>query len=54
MGAALRSFDWAATPLGPAHLWPQSLRIAISICLNSSFPMLIWWGPDLVKLYNDA
>ena len=34
--------------------WPQSLRTSVSICLNSRFPILIWWGPELVKLYNDA
>ena len=26
----------------------------MSICLNSRFPMLVWWGPELVMLYNDA
>src|SRR5690348_5355313 len=46
--------DWAATPLGPAEQWPQSLRTSISICLASKFPILIWWGPELAKIYNDA
>ena len=27
---------------------------SVSTCLNCSFPILIWWGPQLVKLYNDA
>jgi hypothetical protein len=54
MGALMRAMDWAATPLGPVAQWPQSLRSAVSICLGSRFPMLIWWGPDLVMLYNDA
>ena len=26
----------------------------LSICLASRFPMLVWWGPDLVMLYNAA
>lgn len=54
MGRLMQSIDWAQTPLGPTDLWPQSLRTALSICLSSRFPMLIWWGPQLVMLYNDA
>jgi signal transduction histidine kinase len=52
--ALLLATDWAATPLGPMRQWPQSLRIAVSICLNSRFPMFVWWGPQLVNIYNDA
>jgi PAS domain S-box-containing protein len=47
-------FDWSKTPLGPMERWPQSLRIAAGICLNSRFPMFIWWGPQLIYLYNEA
>ena len=54
MGELMRQIDWATTPLGPTENWPQSLRTALSICLLSRFPMLIWWGPELVMLYNDA
>ncbi|HLO47661.1 MAG TPA: hypothetical protein VK211_04505, partial [Kamptonema sp.] len=54
MGALMRSHDWSTTPLGAVTEWPQSLRTALSICLNSRFPMVIWWGPQLVLLYNDA
>jgi PAS domain S-box-containing protein len=54
MGARVREFDWSATRLGPSALWPRSLRTAVSICLNSRFPMFVWWGPDLVNIYNDA
>ena len=34
--------------------WPPSLRTTLSICLESRFPILIWWGPEFVMLYNDA
>jgi hypothetical protein len=54
MGAFMRSFAWAGSTLGPVDQWPQSLRTSISICLNSRFAILVWWGPDLVMLYNDA
>ncbi len=54
MGAAIRAVNWAATPLGPVVNWPQSLRTSVGIGLDSSFAILIWWGPDLLMLYNDA
>ncbi|KTT11922.1 histidine kinase [Pseudomonas oryzihabitans] len=54
MGARLRTHDWSDSPLGPPSQWPQSLRSALSICLNSSFPTAIYWGPELLLLYNDA
>ena len=54
MGARVRALDWSKTPLGPIAKWPQSLKTSVSTCLNSRFPMLIWWGPQLVKIYNDA
>ncbi len=54
MGELMRTIDWSQTSLGPAENWPQSLYTAVSICLASRFPMLIWWGAELVMLYNDA
>ncbi|MEC4814448.1 MAG: ATP-binding protein, partial [Scytonema sp. PMC 1069.18] len=54
MGATIRAFDWSQTPLGTIETWSSSLRTATSICLNSRFPMVIWWGKELVLLYNDA
>ena len=54
MSGLMRAMDWSTTPLGPAESWPQSLRTTVSVCLNSRFPMLLWWGPDLIMLYNDA
>ncbi|RYF15030.1 MAG: PAS domain-containing sensor histidine kinase [Comamonadaceae bacterium] len=53
-GRLLLSTDWAATALGPMEQWPQALRIAVSICLNSRFPMFVWWGPEAINIYNDA
>jgi PAS domain S-box-containing protein len=54
MAARVRSFDWSKTALGPMDRWPQSLRVALGVCLNSRFPMFVWWGPDLINIYNDA
>lgn len=53
MGRRIRDHDWSATSLGVIEHWPQSLRSALSICLNSNFPIAIYWGSDLVLLYND-
>lgn len=50
----IRSFDWSKTPLGSIETWPQSLRSVLSICLNSNFPIAIYWGKELHLLYNDA
>jgi signal transduction histidine kinase len=50
----IRARDWSTTPIGPADGWSPSLRTALSICLESRFPILIWWGPEFVMLYNDA
>ncbi len=54
MGALLRSYNWPETPFGPISQWPASLTTAVSICLNSRFPMVIWWGEEFRLLYNDA
>lgn len=53
-GQMLLATNWADTPLGPMDQWPQALRIAVSICLNSRFPMFVWWGPQSINIYNDA
>lgn len=50
----MRTKDWSKTSLGPIDSWPQSLKTVLSVCLNSQIPILIWWGKDLVNIYNDA
>jgi PAS domain S-box-containing protein len=54
MGALTRAYPWAATPLGPSETWPQSLRTALRILLNTNHPMFIWWGEGLIQFYNDS
>ena len=54
LGGLIRRHEWAATPLGPAPAWPQSLKTAVRIMLTSRQPIWIGWGPDLTFLYNDA
>ena len=54
MGARMRSTDWSNTVLGPIESWPNSLRTMLGVVLGSRFPMMIWWGPDLLNFYIDA
>jgi signal transduction histidine kinase len=54
MAEAVRAFDWSQTALGPAETWPQSLRSALSICLNMPTVAALYWGSDFTVIYNDA
>lgn len=54
MCARCQAFDWSTTPLGPVAGWSQSLRTTVSIMLASRHPMFLWWGPELVQIYNDG
>lgn len=55
MGARMREFDWNTSPVGPAADWPQSLKTAVSICIGSRYPIVIWWGrPEYTMFYNDG
>jgi signal transduction histidine kinase/DNA-binding response OmpR family regulator len=54
MGALMRSIDWSQTAVGAVSSWPQSLRTALSILLETGFPMYIAWGPEFTQFYNDG
>lgn len=54
MRALMRNFDWAATPLGPPETWCPTLQTMTRMLLSNSFPILLWWGPDFIQIYNDA
>jgi signal transduction histidine kinase len=55
MGRLIREKDWSRTPVGPLETWPQSLKTAVSICLGSRSPIVIWWGKQaLTQFYNDG
>lgn len=53
LGELIRSIEWSHTPVGPVDSWPQSLRTAISILLNTHFPMYIAWGDGFTQFYNE-
>jgi PAS domain S-box-containing protein len=52
--ARIRAMDWSRTPIGPIENWPESLRVAVDLCLIGRFPMHVWWGKELTYIYNDA
>jgi serine phosphatase RsbU (regulator of sigma subunit)/anti-sigma regulatory factor (Ser/Thr protein kinase) len=54
MAALMRDRDWSSSPMGLPAAWPPSLRTACRICLTARFPVIVWWGPELRFIYNDA
>ncbi|KZT38755.1 hypothetical protein SISSUDRAFT_1046495 [Sistotremastrum suecicum HHB10207 ss-3] len=54
MARRIEAFDWPSVGLPSYAQWPQSLRTATSYVLSSIYPTALWWGPELVLLYNDA
>ncbi len=54
MGVRLRAFDWSATPLGPIEDWSITLRVTVDQMLSSKFPSCLFWGQDLIAIYNDG
>jgi len=54
MGAQVRAFDWASSPLGEPQGWPHSLRTVVGLVLTSRFPKCLVWGEAMIAIYNDA
>ena len=52
-GALIAKHDWTTT-LGPVESWPPSLRSLVADMLHTKQPMLLFWGPELIQLYNDS
>src|ERR1041385_3090288 len=53
MGDRIRAFDWSSTSLGAMGSWSPSLKMMVRLLLANRFPMLLWWGPEFVQIYND-
>ena len=49
-----RSIDWASTSLGPMELWSTELRSMCNLIMASPHPAAMYWGEDLVAIYNEA
>ena len=49
-----RSIKWEETSLGPIELWPIALRGIANLVMASPHPAAMYWGDDLVAIYNEA
>ena len=54
MAERIRRYPWATTAIGAISGWSETLLCAVNMMLESQFPMLLLWGPEMVVLYNDA
>jgi PAS domain S-box-containing protein len=54
MARHVRTFDWAATPLGAMETWSETLLSYVNLLLCSPLPATLSWGEELTFLYNDA
>ena len=53
-GSRLQAMDWSRSPLGPPEHWCGNLKAAVALLLQASTQIVLFWGPELVALYNDA
>src|SRR5689334_10093 len=53
MGALIAAYDWSKSPIGPIESWSPALRMMVGFMLANRFPLLLWWGPQYVSIYND-
>ncbi|RAR06930.1 aerobic respiration control sensor protein arcb [Stemphylium lycopersici] len=49
-----RSIDWASTPLGPMSSWSSQLRSICNLVMQDPRPAVVFYGPDLIMIYNEA
>lgn len=54
MAELVRAFNWESTAIGPVSKWTESLLCAVNMMLSASHPILLFCGPELILLYNDA
>jgi PAS domain S-box-containing protein len=54
MAERIAAYDWASTSIGAPVHWSSTLQILVDTVMRSPYPMLIWWGPEFIQLYNDA
>jgi hypothetical protein len=54
MGERISRFEWSKTLIGPVGSWSPALRMMVRMLLANRFPLLLWWGPEYISIYNDA
>ncbi|KAH8885898.1 hypothetical protein GQ53DRAFT_659190, partial [Thozetella sp. PMI_491] len=50
----IREFDWTSTSLGPTKTWPRLLKQACEMTFANPDPATVFWGRDLLLIYNEA
>ncbi|KAF2664424.1 aerobic respiration control sensor protein-like protein arcB [Microthyrium microscopicum] len=48
-----RNTDWANSPLGSMHTWSTQLRSAANLIMQDPRPAVLFWGPEVVMIYNE-
>lgn len=54
MAERIREYNWSRSSLGPVEEWSETLLATVNLMLNSPFPTILCWGPEMVLLYNDG
>lgn len=49
-----RSVDWSKTALGPIETWTPDLRQMCNLIMASPHPAAMYWGEELIAIYNEA
>lgn len=49
-----RSIDWSQTSLGPMSTWSSQLRSIANLVMQDPRPAVVFYGPDLIMIYNEA
>ena len=51
---AIREIQREMLSRDPPEAWPESLCVAINLCVEAEIPACVLWGSDLLQFYNDA
>ena len=54
MADAIRAYAWEETPLGPIVAWSPELTCSVNLVLASPHPATLYWGDQLIMIYNDG
>ena len=50
----VRERNWRATSAGAIEDWPYQLRMMMNMIMADPSPAVLFWGDDLIMLYNEA
>jgi PAS domain S-box-containing protein len=53
LAGLMRTLDWSKTDLGSPKSWPSTWLTAVSLCLTSRIPIVLYLGAQYTVLYND-